>query len=347
MEEGKVLTPEEKAERMQPITGEQPVDKKEVVREDVKEEVKEEKTEDTPTEFDYGDFSKRFGREIGDEQSLKSLFEKADEYETVKESNGKMTEQLTEYKSLAEKLNPMEYFANEDEYVRQQFLKNNKLGDDAIKALSTMSPSKVGELSNTEAIKLNLMVDKELSSEEADAYMSKHYDVDDFSDELDAGVSATLKVDGKDAKNSLGKLYDGIEVPEKVDYETARTQLKDSWDNPISELVKGIDKIQLEEGLDFVVTDAMKEGMEEATLQYVMSKQMSPSEDAGAQIAGMIREQLVVQNLSQILKSAKADWQEQFKADTRSKIHNDRPLNDSTRSEKDNRNNDEKMDSVL
>jgi len=351
MEGGKVLSDAEKQALMQ--GGEQGQVEEKPTNEPVKKEeteVVEEKVEEKPTEFDYSAFNKRFGREVNDEESLKSLFEKADNYEATKKSHDETTKLLTEYKGLAEKLDPMAYFANEDEYVRQQFLKNKagELGDDAIKALSVMSPSRVKELSNVEAIKLNLMVDKGLDGKEADAYMSKHYEVEDFNDEdLDAGVTATFKVDGKDAKDSLGKLYDGIDIPTKTDYETARTQLKESWESPVSELVKGIDKIQLEEGLDFVVTDAMKEGLEQSVTDYVMSNQLKPSEEAGAQIAGMLREQLVIQNLDKVIKSVRADLEESFKAENRAKIHNDKPLDSSNRSENQNEDNDSKMSRIL
>ena len=368
MEDGRKLSPEQKEAVMRgDLKGagieveEQPKETvKEAVKEEVKEEVKEVVKEEVKKEevkeevevpqFDLALVNKRFEREIESEDALKTLFEKADKYDDTKSSYDETLQKMTEYQNLAEKLDPMSNFLNEDEYIRQQFLKKNidTLGEDAVKALSVLSPSKIKEMSDIDALKTQLMVDIGLNSAEADAYLLKKYDVDDFSSEdLDVGVKATMKVDVKTAKDGLNKLYDGIEIPTKTDYEAARTQLKESWDNPLNELVKGIDKIQIAEGLDFSVTDEMKEGLKESSLSWLMSKQVKPSEEAAANLVGQIKDQIVLKNIDKVVKSITADLKEQMKAGERTEYHNDTPLNDSSRTTDQTEDNDSKMSKLL
>jgi hypothetical protein len=361
-DEGRVMSPEEKEaamrgdlkgagmEEAKQATETVKEEVKEVVKEEVKTEVKTEVKEEAP-QFDLASFNKRFKREIESEDAFETLFEKADKYDDTKSSYDDTLQKMTEYKTLAEQLDPMSNFLNEDEYKRQQFLKSNidSLGEEAIQVLSTLNPSKVKEMGDVDALKTQLMVDIGLNGVEADAYLLQKYNVEGFdSEDLDIGVKATMKVDGKAAKDSLGKLYDGIDVPTKTDYETARTELKQSWDTPLDELVKGIDNIQIAEGLDFSVTDEMKQGVKDSSLAWLMSKQVKPSEEAAASLVGQIKDQIVLKNIDKIVKSITADLTEKLKSDTRGEIHNDKPLNESSRTkEGTDDNNDSKMSKLM
>lgn len=357
-EERKIVSEEEKRNILlgQPRQEAPKEEVKEEIKEEIKDETKETKTDvkdETKTEvseFDYSFFKTKFEREIESEDALKSLFEKADKYEETNKSFGELSQKLDEYKNIADKFDPMKNFLNEDEYKRQQLLirDGDKLGEDAIKALSVLTPARVKELSDVDALKTQLMIDKGITSKEAEIFLSSKYGVDGFSaDDIDDSVKTVMKVDAIDARRNVEKLYEGIDVPTKTDYEAAREQLKDSWKEPIPELVKGIDKIQIAEGLDFIVTDDMKEGLAENALSFVMSKQMKPSEEVGASIVGQLKDSIILNNMDKVVKSIRADLAEEFKAETRKTIHNDKPLDDSTRSEHTVEDNDAKMNRIM
>ena len=373
-EEKRVLSNDEKMEMMNKQLGKTPVqkvEKKEEApvekpQEKPKEEIPESKPEEVPekvekveekqeeVKFDIELFNKTIGKELGKEfesdDAIKALFEKSEKYDGLKSEFDDTLQKLGEYKNLSEQLDPMANFANEDEYVRQQFLIKNKdkLDDGVIKALSTLSPSKVKDLSSEDALKLDLMVNSGLSSEEASAYLLKKYDIEDFnSEDLDVATKASIKVDVKNSKESLGKLYDGIKVPERTDYETARTQLRESWESPLTEIVKGIDKIEVAEGLSFVVTDDMKEGLDKEMMSLVMSGQLKPSEEAGAVIAGKIREKLLLNNIDKVVKSIEADVAERLNQENNKKYHNDKPFRDESRQSDGELDNDSKMQRLL
>jgi len=358
-EERRVLTNDEKLAFVQNMGGkpakEAHVDtpKEESKTEDVQEEVQksevkeEPKKEDTNVQDDFlSTFNKRFEKNFESEDAFKTLFEKADGYDGLKTTHDETLQKLVEYQNLAEQLDPMSHFASEDEYIRQQFLKTKTegLSDDVLKALSTLSPSKVKDMSSEDALRLNLMINDGLSGEEADAYLLQKYNVDEFNfDDMDIGVKAAIKVDAKNAKEKLGEMYKDIKVPEKADYETVRTQLKETWNEPINEIIKGIDKIELGDGLDFVVTDDMKEGLTDQYLSYVMSKQIKPSTEAGADLMVMAKKQIVLDNIDKVVKSIESDLREKINSEVKSEIHNDKPFNNDAKASQNSTDNESKM----
>jgi len=344
---GQPTPPQEKIEKPTETTeAQEKVENTEAVE---KTEGKIEKTEEKP-EFDLTPLNTLLGKNIESLDSLKSLFDKADSYDKTKSDYDDASQRLAEFKKIAEGVDPMSYFANEDEYVRQQFLKNNsdKLGEDAIKALSVLSPNKIKELDGIEALKINLMVNDGMSGEEAQAYLQRKYEVDEFnSDDLELGTRAAIKKDVNDAKRELGKLYDGINIPDKVDFETARTQLKESWETPLKELVNGIDKIQIEEGLDFVVTDDMKEGLISESMNEMITNGIKPSEDAASKLIGKLKDKIILNNIDKFVKSLKADLSERLKAETRADIHNDKPFKEDIKASEASDDNESKMKRFL
>lgn len=346
MEEGRILSEEEKAAVMRGEYRSKEADEVEKKDESQKEEqVEKEEVQD----FDFGVFEKRFGRKIEKEDDIKALFEKADKYEQTNQSYSDVLKELDEYKGMAEKLDPLANFLNEDEFRRQQLLikRKDELTEDAVKALSVLTPSKVKELSDESALKMQLMIDKGLTEREAELYLFNKYGIDDFSDEIDERTKVSIKVDAKDARASVSKLYDGIELPKKTDISEARTQLKQSWERAIPELVKSIDKIPLEDGVDFVVTDDMKKGLDSYVESLIMSKQIKPSEAAGAELRGHLIDRILINNIGSVVKSMKADLMEQVKAENRAYLHNDKPIDEGNRRTGQDLDNDAKMSKIL
>lgn len=275
-------------------------------------------------------FNSEFEKEFTEIDQIKELFDKAEKYGDLKSSKSESDQKLAEYKRIAEGVDPMQFFASEDEYIRQQFLKQNKdkLTPDAIDALAALSPERVGKLSDVEALTFDLVVDKGLTSEEAQAYLKMNYEVDDFgSEDIDAGTRAKIKVDVKGAKDRLSSKYEGITIPEKTDWETQRIELKQSWETPVDELVKGIDKIQLDEGIDFVVDPSMKEGLRDEIMATLVAQGIKPSEATMGELAASTRDTILSRNMDKVVKSLRQDIAEQEKAKIRSEVHNDQPVN--------------------
>jgi hypothetical protein len=110
------------------------------------------------------------------------------------------------------------------------------------------------------------------------------YNVDDEDwESFDVKVKNLIKIDAKSAKSSLKGLYADIKIPEVVDFEESSAKLKEVWSSPLNEISKGIDKIKVAEGLDFIVSEDMKAGLVEEVMQEVLSSRIKPSEETGAE----------------------------------------------------------------
>ena len=351
MEEGKVLSADDKMAMMgfqqpqvkQPENTELEVEKLEKQVEQKKEQVSE-------VSFDISSFNKKFERNFEKEDDIKSVFDKVGKYDELSKSYEALSQELSEYQRLSEGLDPMSHFLNEDEYIRQQFLKKNadKLGEASIKTLTSLTPSKIKDMDNVSALKTDLVVNQGLTQEEAEAYLMKHYNVEGFEDEdLDVATKASIKVEARTAKERLNKLYEGINIPEKRDWKEARQQLKDSWNKPVEEAVKGINKIKLAEGLDFNVTDAMKDGLYEESLNEILISGVKPSEAALGDIVSRINDKIVLRYMDDVVKSLTNDITEKVKAEYRSKYHNDKPFNSDARETGNVEDNDAKILSMI
>lgn len=279
--------------------------------------------------------NKDLERDFKDKDEIKALFDKAGKYDELQTSSDELKQKLAEYQKIAEGVDPLKYFANEDEYIRQQFLMNNKdkLSPESIDLLSGLSPAKVKKMSDLDAVKTSLMVDKGLSENQANLFMRDKYGVEDFNEELDDAAVAKIKVDAHDAKKNLSDLYNGINIPEKVDWETARTQLKQSWKKPLSETLKSLDKIELSEDISFVVEDDMKKGIEEAVMSELVLNGIKPSEEALGAIIGSVKDKILLNNMDTVMKSVESDLREKIKSELRTEVHNDKPVNNDNRGE--------------
>lgn len=297
---------------------------------ETKEEPKVEKPVDKPDPVSM--FSQWSGKEFKSEEEIKAFIEKADQYDGLKTSSEELNQKLSEYKKIAEGVNPLSYFVNEDEYIRQQFLKNNKdkLSSEAIDALSSLTPEKVKKLDGASALITDLVVNSGLTREEAQAYVNSEYGIEE-GEELDISTKAKMKISVNEAKSRLSKMYDGITIPEQTDWEATRGQLKESWSKPLQAAIEGLDKIEIAEGIDFVVDQSMREGLEQEIMAELLVSGVKPSEEALANAVGNARSRILERNMDKVVKSIESDLREKIKSELRADIHNDRPLNDATK----------------
>lgn len=275
--------------------------------------------------FDISTFNEKFGKNFESEDALVDYIEKGGKYDDL-------LNELESVKSSA-KVNPLDYFASTDDYVLQQFKKNkaNQFSEEAFKALSKLSPSSIDKLNELEALKLDMLINNpELEGGESaigDLLMDK-YNVDDLDwESLDVKTKNLIRIDAKSAKGNLKGLFSDITVPEVVDTQLVTKQLKDTWSNPMTELVKGIDKIKLAEGMDFVVSDDMKQGLLEEAMEDVVRGQVKPTKETASQVAGALRTKILERNMDKVVEFMRSSLEEQIKDKYRQKVHNTEPLN--------------------
>jgi len=240
---------------------------------------------------------------------------------------------------IEEKVNPLTFFSSSDAYLREQFLlKNPALEPEVLKVVSGLTPTGIKELSPLKALQVQMLVsnpDIDGGSEGVAELIADKYGISvdelDSYDTLERNVKNKINLDAKSARAELGKLFDGIDVPQKVDLTQARTEIKTAWESPLKELIKGIDKLSIAEGLDFVVTDDMKAGLFDERLTRLSNGLVKPSAEVLQDMASEIRTQLLISNLDKVVEVISKTKDEQWKEHYRSKVHNTAPLNDQDR----------------
>lgn len=289
--------------------------------------------------FDIASFNKAFESEYENEDSIKTLLSNGSKYgELETELNGR-NDTIAELTDVIDRAgDPMDHFANEDEYIRQQFLINNKdkYDERSLNYLTNLSPSKIDQLDNWDALRYQLLLEGDtLEGNEAgvDELLRDQYGIEE-GDSLSEASQLTrnkIALDSKKAKTSLKELYKDINIPEKIDWESQKTAIKESWDSPLKAIVSGIDEIQVAEGVSLSIDESMKEGLFDSTLNGLVSKQVAVSEDAAANISGQIRSRLLEKNMDKVVQVIQADAEEKAKEKYRKMVHNDSPLNEDTK----------------
>jgi hypothetical protein len=290
-------------------------------------------------ELDYSVFSKKFGGEW-DEGKIKEVIEKGSKYEASVTEIENHKKRVAELEVLETKLaDPLTYFSSEDAYIREQFLMKNKDTDPAVlSVLTNLSPNKIEKLSDFEAITTKMLIDNpdiEGGKDGVLELLGEKYSLtpEELADgeNLERVVKNKIKLEAKNAKSDLKKMYEGIEVPKKADISAARTSIKSSWETPLKEIIKGIDRLKVTEGIDFIITDDMKDGLFEEHLIRLTNNLTGVSEETAVKITGEIRDRLLLSNMDKIAETIEKDLREKIKAEVRAEIHNTNPLNNQTR----------------
>jgi hypothetical protein len=94
----------------------------------------------------------------------------------------------------------------------------------------------------------------------------------------------------------------------------------------VGEIVKGIDKLSLAEGVDFVVTEEMRKGLEDEVLEELISAGVKPSEETGKKVAATVRTKLLERNLDKIIEYVDSVKEEKYKEIYREKYGAKAPL---------------------
>lgn len=295
-----------------------------------------EKTEESPS-FSFDSFKsyakEKWEREIESEDDLKTYFDKAAKADEYQSEFDKLNQEKAELADLVSKTqDPMNWFASKDEFIRNQFLKNNgdKFSESAMNVLTNLSPDKIKSLNPKDAIKVSMLVDNpDLEESEINELIEEEYGIED--EDQTAAQKGKLKIEANKSKKTLAKLYDGIELPKAVDIESMKTELKESWSTPLKEVVDGITELKMTEDFSFAVTDDMKDGMIDSEMNQLLANHTNVSEEAASEIAGKIRTRLFEKNADKIMKVYADQVREKAREEWRKEVHNDKDLNNDVR----------------
>lgn len=326
------------------IPADEPVDTKtDPIKETPKEEPKGEPVNDVKTDpvFDLGAFNKKFSKEF-DETTLTEYLSKADRYDELERTHNEFQQKYSELETVARRVtNPLEYFASEDEYIRQQFLKNkaSQFSEESMSVLAKLTPSSIDKLNPWEALKTDMLVsnpDLEGGMDAVDELLRDKYGIEGDYEQQDTKAKNLIKIDAKNAKANLKRLYEGIEVPKAVNIEESRTQLRDAWDTPLKQMVEGLNKIKVAEGLDFTVTGEMKKGLEEELMTAVLNGWVRPSKDSASELMAYATDKLLMRNMDTVISHITKTKEVELREKIRAELENRAPLNNESKEGKTN-----------
>jgi len=290
-------------------------------------------TENTTSVFDLKAFNEKFSRTFNDENEILNLFEKATKSDELERNFSELSQKYTEIEEAAIKgVDWQKWFKNEDEFKRQQFLMKHgdEYNEEAINVLNKLTPSSIEKMNAWDVLKTSLLLDKDIEGGEqavVDLLMDK-YGVDtDSWDSMDTKVKNQIKLDAKAARASLKGLYDGIELPRAVDPVTRSSQLKEVWESPLKDIVSGIDKLHIAEGIEFAVPEDLRSGIAEELMTEVVRGRMTPSVEVGAELAARARERILMRNLDKIVAHVENLADAKAKEKYRAKVENNEPVN--------------------
>lgn len=284
------------------------------------------------SEFRVDAFNKKFGTDFTDEATILDLVSKGKKFIEVDTALNETKQKLTVAEERAQRsLDPKSFFSSEDAFKREQLLIKHKDNPDIIKHISDLTPTRIGKMTDYEALKTNLLIDiPTLDGEKAGAYISDKYGFGGDLEDLDPITEVKMTIDAKAAREKLASLYDGIVLPETNSWEDPAPKLKESWTPAATNLINDIADLKLTDGVVFGVDAESKNGILEEILEAVAITKTPLTEEALREVAGLVRSKLVERNLDKILKHVRVLGAEEEKAKLRSEFHNDKPLNTDT-----------------
>lgn len=247
-----------------------------------KEEAPTEAPSEAPTEepkeetiFEVNDFNKLFESEFEDLDSVKAALASA-------KRTGELEKQVTELEALKEEnlllkenLDPMKYFASEDDYKIAQFKKQfpDKDASTAYKLFS----ADLTNVSDREVIAQGLLLDNpdlDGGLQGAMELIDNKYGIEE-GEELDSITKNKLKVDARSARANINSLKSQIQLPDKIDVDTLATQQKELLEQKTEKLKDGWSGIAKEAAKtlpDITVTDKDADGKEVEVFRYSVGK---------------------------------------------------------------------------
>lgn len=325
---------EEKAGGEEKLSSEETVKKEdEPVSKDKKDEEEavppggEQIKEESKTSFDINEINKRFGTEFADEDSLKAALN-TQETEGLKTKMTDLEKQVAELEAvkeenamLRENLDPLKYFASDDDFKIAQFKK--QFPDKDASVAYQLFTEDLKSVPDQEMLAYEMMLDTPgLTREDALGVVRAEYGIDD-EEGPDRVQSARMKINATKARKSVDGLKSEIKLPDKVDVDSLSAEqrelreqksqrLTDGWKNIGNEIARSLD--------DVIITDTV-DGKEQEIFRYAIDKDfpqdvvesvanvmaqsgVEPSKEAAASAAQVFKEKYVSQNLNKMLKAA-------------------------------------------
>jgi hypothetical protein len=292
-------------------------------------------------------------REVGG--NYKDLSELKAEIESLRGSVEEREKLISEYK---ENVNPLSYFANENEYKIQKVIKENPHVNRV--AVNNIINGDVDNMSALEVLKLKTMLslppdksDSKIIEEAIKDQYGLSVSFDDM-DEDEKSVALRKKEINeinleRDAYNARQELKDiaNVEMPanksvedlkkEKQDQLNAQIkELQGQWEVKAPQLKSMLDKVEIEspDGREssplftFNIDDASREKLVGEAVNLAIQNGYEPTAETISDFADGLKKDFIVDNITKIMQTYGEDLATKLKDDHYKQTHNPKPANE-------------------
>ena len=280
----------------------------------------------TVTEIDDGAVLEALGKRGIVLESIDDIGALVENVKTLKEQN----------KQLAEKINPLGYFASKEDYIAEQVKMKHPEFNPAVvnKVLSQESLSDIDSIVYAELLKTPGVSEAEVRTVVNQTYFGSP---EGPQDETDPVLSAKLKIDAAKARATLSGIGKDIEVPEFSPEEVARkhdemrTATLSKWGDALTGIAS-IDKIPVDDGrgLSFDFETGTSENLAEAVNAMVAEGNLEPTPENKEIVERFYKMNVLYDNFQKILgvyrNRVETEMQKKFDAEN----HDNKPPNTQT-----------------
>ncbi len=302
-------------------------------------------TEDVPQAFDISFFNKQFGSEYETEDSIKEALDGSNKIGDLQKQIDTIPSLQEELEVLREASDPMQYFRSEDDYRVAQYQK--AFPDKDASMVAKLFSTDLTQADDFDVLVWTKMLDNpnldggETGARELVAHLNGIEDHTDLS-ELDTLTKNQLKVAAREERMKVATLKEGVQLPEKKDYESLKEQrtteatqrlekLTEDWSTVSDAIVKGYP--------DIVINNTDKEGNVSEFFKYSVGKDLGediikptvdsfikagiPVDEKSAQILGAaIHKEFVYQNFDKMVRAAVKNHTAELEQKTLEDQHN-------------------------
>lgn len=264
-----------------------------------------------------------------------------EEYLKLKEDFDKLKTERDEYEAMLTEADPLQYFASEDEYKKQQILKNNP--DLNASALGELFNMDIGAANPEDVLAMQLHLENPgFSFEEVRGEVLKKYDYDPGEGKAPFGLVAEANKARKSLKEIASqeaespKDIKGVIDSKKKQYEEQIEKTKADFRPMVDKLTQEMTGIEKKDGKDtylkYDFDPEYKSKISEGMMQYLVATgaTLDNAEKSLTEARAAVEDTYILSNLKKIVKAHVDEAVSVNDNKWREKVHNPSPTNTQT-----------------
>ena len=338
---------ENKVQETAPVT-ETPTEQTPVTETQSAEVVTTTETQATPQDtLNYEFFNKTFKTDFKTEDDIRKIIELSSKTKTLEDQLKDFETLKADVEEYKKGIDPLAYFASEDDYRIQQFKKSNPDKDASV--AYKLFASDVTKLTDLEVLTQFEMLDGVIRDEaEAQSLLADKYAIDLESDPKEWTVlaRAQLKRDANRARAEIKTMKEEIKLPTRVDVEGQRKQaqeaqaqkaelLKKGWNDIVPSMITELKEVEIndydkdgkpEPVFKYAIADEAKPRLQAQIMEHLLASGKEINADNVKEAGAIVQSWYVLQNIGKMIKAVKSEIAAEIDRKKDEETHNPIPL---------------------